>query len=99
MDNSDKQHLTAIRHQINAYHGGRIDLDALIRSVESLLEFTQALPEAWVTEFRRNWGVLEEVYSVSVVRDQSLETSENRKLITSGLSRLREMLDEVLSPK
>ncbi len=97
MDPYDKRQLETMRDQLDAYDSRRIDLDALIKGVEALLGLVRDLPDAWLDEFRQNWGLLEEVYSVAVVREQPIDSPENSKLIAPGLVRMREMLAEILN--
>lgn len=96
MDPYDRRQLESMRDQLDAYDSRRIDLDALIKSVEALLGLAGDLPEPWLDEFRQNWGLLEEVYSVAVVREQPIDNPENSRLLAPGLARMREMLADVL---
>jgi len=84
-------------NQIARYDAGRIDLAGLISSLESLLSALQSMPESWVNQLRRQWSVLEEVYSVAVVREQPVESTGNRRLVDQAITKIRELLNLTLS--
>jgi hypothetical protein len=96
MNPSDRRHLESMRNQLEAYGAGRLDLSGLISSLEALLGLLEEMPEAWRDAFREQWGVLEEVYSVAIVRERPVESTENSALIAPALEQLRAMIDDAL---
>jgi hypothetical protein len=68
----DLRQLASMRHQMDAYRRGVIDLVWLISSLESLYHLLQDVPADWRDRFWSRWGVLEEIYSLSVVREKPL---------------------------
>lgn len=76
MNDHDIRQLEAMRSQIQAFRAGAIDLPSLISSLESLRHALQAVAEAWVNEFWSKWGVLEEIYSLSVVREERISVAD-----------------------
>ena len=96
MEDYDRRQLESMLAQFQAYQLGKIDLPWLISSLESLLGCLESLPEAWREEFRDHWGVLEEVYSVAIVREQPVESLENKKLIDSSIGSMRSLLRAVI---
>jgi len=97
MTECDQRQLTNMLNQIAAYDAGRIDLAGLISSLESLLNALQSVPESWVDQLRRQWGVLEEVYSVAVVREQPVESVNNRHLVDQAITKIREIINSILA--
>jgi hypothetical protein len=83
-----------MRQQLDAYSAGNIDLSGLISSLETLQNVLQTMPESWRAEFREHWGVLEEAYSVAIVRGRPIESDENKALIAPALGGLRTMIDD-----
>lgn len=72
MSEYDARQLRAMAHQIDAYKHATIDLPWLIASLEALQSALENVPERWVEHFSSKWGVLEEIYSMAVVREQSI---------------------------
>jgi len=96
MNDYDRRQLTAMHQQLAAYGAGQVDLGALIAGLEALQDLLETMPDSWRDEFREQWGVLEQVYSAAIDREQPSESVENRALIAPALVRMREMLDEAL---
>jgi hypothetical protein len=96
MDEYDRRQLKAMQHQLAAYDTGQLDLGGLIASLEALQNLLQTIPEIWREQFREQWGVLEQVYSVAIYREQPIGSAENRNFIAPALARMREMLEEAL---
>lgn len=97
MNDHDRRQLERMRSQLEAYAAGRIDLSWLISSLEALQNALESVAEPWRDAFREQWGVLEVVYSVAVVREQQIESAENKALVEPALKRMRGMIDEVLA--
>ncbi|WP_437983586.1 hypothetical protein [Sorangium sp. So ce117] len=76
MNDHDRRQLESMRHQIETFRKGVIDLAWLISSLESLRHALQKVPQEWVDEFWSKWGVLEEIYSLSVVREQPISPED-----------------------
>ena len=58
--------LAAMRQQLDAYHGGGVELSALISNLEALQDLLETVPNRWRNSFREKWGVVEELYSVAI---------------------------------
>lgn len=96
MNDCDRRQVECMVAQLSAYQTGKIDLAWLISSLESLFYTLEGQPESWRAEFRRHWGVLEEAYSVSIVRAQPTESKENSPLVANAITALQQQLDSVL---
>ena len=96
MNDYDRRQLRTMRQQLDAYDTGQADLSTLISNLEALQNLLEATPGNWRDCFREQWGILEQVYSVAVVREQQIESDENKALIAPALVRLRTMIDEAL---
>jgi|APCry1669188910_1035180.scaffolds.fasta_scaffold534113_1 hypothetical protein len=97
MDAETKHRLVSIKQALLAYDEGRLDLNGLISNIEVLQVGLTCLSENWRDDFRQQWGVLEQVYSVAVVREQPVETPTNRELIKTAMKKMRMMVDHVLN--
>ena len=69
-----------MRHQIEEFRKGTIDLAWLISSLESLRHALQEVPQDWVDEFWSKWGILEEIYSLSIVREQPISPADRMEI-------------------
>lgn len=96
MNDYDRRQLERMRSQLEAYEAGRIDLSWLISSLESLQNALETIEENWKVVFREQWSVLEEIYSVAVVREQPIDSAENKRLIAPALKRMRAVIDKAL---
>ena len=96
MNAHDRRQLESMKDQLDAYKSGRIDLDALISSIESLLGVAETISSGWLDELRKHWGILEQVYSVAIVQEKSVATPRNAVLVETAVMRMRAMIDEAL---
>jgi hypothetical protein len=96
MNEYDRRQLTTMHQQLEAYDVGHADLSTLISNLEALQNLLETMPASWRASFREQWGILEQVYSVAVVREQPIESTENKALISPALVRMRTMIDEAL---
>ena len=80
MNDHDHRQLESMRHQIEAFRKGTIDLAWLISSLESLRHALQNVSQEWVDELWSKWGVLEEIHSLSVVREQPLSPADSMEI-------------------
>jgi hypothetical protein len=99
MNAHDRRQLETMRIQLEAYEVGRIDLSALISSLESLMGVLETIPTIWRQAFRKHWGMLEEIYSTAVVQEEPIETPANASLIAPSLREMRGMIDAALEPR
>jgi hypothetical protein len=90
-----RRQIGTMRQQLDAYIEGRISLSTLISSLEILLASLGSVSTDWRDQFREEWGILEQVYSVAVVREQAIESAENQALMRPALTRMKAMLDEI----
>ena len=91
----DYKQLESMKGSLEQYVAKQIDLSDLISNVEILLSGLDDVSESWREMFRSEWGKLEEVYSVAVVREERLESDSNRQLILPAIDRMRQLLDEL----
>ncbi len=96
MKDYNQRQLENMLNQLAAYEARRVDLAGLISSLESLLNALENMPKSWVDQVRRQWGVLEEVYSVAIVREQPVESPENRVLVDQAIIKIRELIKTAL---
>lgn len=97
MDDHDVRQLEAMKRQIDAYKRGDIDLPWLISSLEALRNVLQTVPDEWIEPFWAKWGVLEEIYSISVVRRQPIPDAGAAE-ISQAIEDIESMISSILSP-
>lgn len=95
MDEMDCRQTESIRRALDAYDRGQLDLRGLISNLEMILAALAHLPGGWRDAFRHQWGILEQVYSVAVVRGQPVGSAENATLVAPALRKMRAMVDEL----
>ncbi len=97
MNDHDSRQLSAMLQQVDAYRNGVIDLAWLIASLESLRHALQTVPDEWSDAFWSKWGVLEEIYSISVVREQPVPDAAHVE-IRRTVDEITIMIRSILAP-
>jgi hypothetical protein len=97
MNDHDSRQLSAMLQQVEAYKRGAIDLAWLIASLESLRHALQTIPDEWCDAFWSRWGVLEEIYSISVVREQPIPDASQVE-IRRSIDEITSMIHSILPP-
>ncbi len=82
--------------QINDFRSKRIDLKHLINGLESLLCALEQADAGWKSEFQSNWGVLEEVYAVSLDQKRQL-TKNDWRLLNTAVEDIKQLITRVYS--
>src|SRR5262245_32367901 len=95
MNDHDRRQPDSIRSQTAAFRRGAIDLSWVISSLESLSHGLQEVPQDWAHRFWSKWGVLEQVYSLSVVREQSISATDQVE-ITQVVGDIDQMITTLL---
>jgi hypothetical protein len=97
----DHRQYASMENQLRQYEEGGIDLGPLIASLEALLQCLEAADEVWKNEFRRKWGILEEVNAVALDQveqgvslnvDTVLKEPANQRLINQAVESIRQLL-------
>jgi hypothetical protein len=92
---------------LRRYEEGGIDLGSLIAGLEALFLRLEAGDESSKNEFRRKWGILEEVYAVALDRVEQtgspdveaiLREPDNQGLIRQAIESIRRLLADRLAP-
>jgi hypothetical protein len=96
MDARNRRQLEAMRDQIEAYEVGRIDLPWLISSLEALRNALEEFPAEWLEAFSKHWGNLEELYSISVVRETSLPP-QAREEVRGSVDEIKALVEGLLA--
>ena len=60
----DQRQFASMAEHLRRYEHGEADLGSLIAGLEALLLCLEGADENWKAAFRREWGILEEVYAV-----------------------------------
>lgn len=97
MNEREQRQLDGIINQINAFESHQIRLTGLISSLEALLNAMEDVPQAWRSEFRRQWGVLEQVYAVAADEGRFPTAAAEETVIAEAVGRLRELVQVLLA--
>ena len=97
MNKLDRRHIALMQEVLSEYQFSRSDLGRLISELEVLKNALSSVPEGWLQKFREEWGTLEEVYSVSIVMEKSLENVETQKIVESAVEQLKVIVSELVN--
>jgi hypothetical protein len=98
MNALDHKQVESMRISLDDYSVGRMDLRDLVSNLEIMQSGLGDVSENWRESFRLQWGILEEIYSVAVVREEPIESEENRQLILDVVDKMRQLIDELVNP-
>lgn len=102
----DQRQFVLMEDHLRRYEEGGTDLGSLIAGLESLLLCLEAADEDWKNEFRRKWGILEEVNAVALDRVEQgastnvatiLKEPDNQRLIEQAIEGIRRLLADRLA--
>jgi hypothetical protein len=79
------------------FDDGRLQLPVLVADLEFLLSALENLDENVRVELRERWGVLEEVYSVSVAMNDGRLAPLSQEVVTDAVRALRERLHQLVA--
>src|SRR5688572_28257356 len=93
---SDQDLMQAMLARIGSYMGSSRDLQMLVADLDGL--FTSiSNHEAWEKEFRKEWGILEEINAL-ILDDSPPDQMESQRLVGGALIRLEDMIKKNLEP-
>jgi len=98
MTEREERQLKAMLEQLRLFQHGEVDLWSLIASLESLMNALEEAPEPWLSDFRKHWGVLEEVYAVAVDEERPPDDPDDRRLIAKATSALQSQIESGYAP-
>jgi hypothetical protein len=78
--------------RLDGFKKGTISLNRLITDLEALFACLQAVDENWKRAFRSAWAMLEEVYSVAVVRGEDISQPDKQELIDKAVKDIEQLL-------
>jgi hypothetical protein len=102
----DQRQFALMEDHLRRYEEGGTDLGSLIAGLESLLLCLEAAGEDWKNEFRKKWGILEEVNAVALDRVEQrastnvvtiLKEPDNQRLIKQAIEGIRRLLADRLA--
>ena len=97
----DQRQYALMEDHLRRYEEGGTNLGSLIAGLEALLQCLEAAEDGWKTEFRRKWGILEEVYAVALDRVEQggsanvetvLKEPNNQRLVREAIEDIRRLL-------
>jgi hypothetical protein len=92
MNEREQRQLEGMLSQTDAFEARKLDLAGLISSLEALLGALEDASPEWRSEFRRHWGVLEEVYAVAADEGRLPSSPWEEALVLKAVGSLRELV-------
>lgn len=89
----DRRQLSRLRERLDLFTSGGIPLRAIVADVEFLLSVLE-VDQSLHLRLKREWEVLEEVYSVSRAMGREL-TAEDDALVCDAVTALRAVAEEM----
>lgn len=86
-----------MNERLRTYEDGRLSLRGLVADLEFLLGALEALDDTARQELRDLWGVLEEVYSVSLADRERKVDQQGEALVRATVASLRERVGRLLA--
>lgn len=91
----DQRQLKAMLSQIESFRAGKDDLNGLVSSLELLYQALAGVSKEWLEAFWNQWGQLEEIYSLSVVREKPLSDSD-WSIVNQAIGEIQRLIREIL---
>lgn len=91
----DQRQYAHMRESISAFSNSEFTLQTLHAVISSLEFFLQALEvkdTEWQNKFYREWGVLDEVYAISLDENLSQVRPENIQLIRRSIANIQAII-------
>lgn len=73
----DKRQLSLMKEMLVSYSNSKISLKKLIDNLEGLLNSLESIDDDWRCHFREHWFTLEQVYSVSLFRNEQINPADS----------------------
>ena len=77
--NNNRIQLEGMRDVLESYLLNGQDISGLIRNLEILESGLEGMTDSWLAAFKKNWGQLEQVYSVAAAYGESVKSAEIRQ--------------------
>jgi len=95
LDEYNKRQLHLMNSEIMRFDNGSIDLRRLITSLEGLLGALDNFDANRKNALLRQWGVLEEVYAVTLDNRQTSVSRENELLVKGAISEITKLIGQL----
>lgn len=73
----NQRQLSLMKEMLELYTSDKLSLKKLIDNLEGLLYCLQSVDVEWKNEFHEYWFVLEQVYAVSLYRNESIDRADS----------------------
>ena len=85
------KHYNQMQSLLLQYETKKITLNHLIMNLEALLRNLEPVNKEWESLFLKKWGVLEDIYSVSVVDEKPIST-KSQEVLQDALKDLKGLI-------
>jgi hypothetical protein len=99
----NERQFALMESQVRRYKDGEISLASLISALEALVHSLESVEDSWIARFQREWGVLEELYSVALDRvergvsasvDSTISEPDSSTSLDAAIDGIRKLLAE-----
>lgn len=73
----NQRQLSLMKEMLELYTSDKLSLKKLIDNLEGLLYCLQSVDAEWRNEFHEYWFVLEQMYTVSLYRSESIDRADS----------------------
>src|SRR5262245_42145819 len=87
----ETRQLILIRDRLSLYKADKLELPDLIADLDALIDSLEEQPD-WRRDFRETWGVLEEVYAVSLDRNEAKLSRQHAQLVNDAINQMLQMV-------
>lgn len=86
--------LNLMLESLNAFDNEAISLHAVISRLDGLLNALDGMDDHWRKEFRRHWGLLEDVYANTLDRGYATIPREHMLVVNKATAEIRRLIAE-----
>ena len=95
MTDYDERQISLMINRIRRFQNKEIHLGVLINDLEALLNALESVSVDWKSAFHEEWWDLEQVYAISLDREDESFLIENEESISSSLDKMKKLIEEI----
>lgn len=93
----NNRQLSLMTAYLSGYDGTIQGLGRMVNGLDSLLNAMEHMSAAWIDQFRQNWGILEDTYSVALFYEWRSIDEASQKTIEHVISVLSQVISQTLA--
>ena len=95
MTDYDERQVSLMVNRIRRFQNKEIHLGSLVNDLEALLNVLASVSVDWKSAFHEEWWNLEQVYAISLDRNDDAVLIENEESISSSLDKMKELIEKI----